>query len=153
MEMKHTEILTSAVTILKDRALQYGPEEACFDRISSLASIILNKEISPYDVAIIQVCVKLGRLQEARTLKDNYIDTVNYIAFAAQFATGISSVQTAVSEDIKNLVDRLAPATRADSIEPYIRAKKKPEDALAELAKIHTPETEIHGPTGATGAE
>lgn len=132
---KHTEILTSAVMILKERGLQYGPEEACFDRIARLATIVLNKEVSPYDIAMIQVCLKLGRLQEARTHKDNYIDAVNYMAFAAQFSDQGVSVQTALNDDVRALVDRLAPEPREQTIEPYIRAKKKPEEALSELAK------------------
>lgn len=136
---KHTEILTSAVMILKERGLQYGPEEACFDRISKLATIVLNKEISPYDVAMIQVCLKLARLQEARTHKDNYVDSINYIAFAAQFADQGISVSTALNDDIRAMVERLAPETPEAVIEPYIRAKRKPEDALVELAKITDP--------------
>lgn len=136
---KHTEILTSAVMILKDRGLQYGPEEACFDRISKLATICLNKEISPYDIAIIQVCLKLARLQEARTLKDNYVDGINYLAFAAQFSDQGVSVQTALNDDLRAMVEKLAPEPKDQSIEPYIRAKKKPEDALAELAVIKDP--------------
>ncbi len=121
--------------ILKERGLQYGPEEACFDRIAKLATIVLNKEISPYDIAMIQVCLKLGRLQEARTLKDNYVDSINYMAFAAQFADQGVSVQTALNDDVRALVERLAPEPRIDPIEPYIRGKKKPEEALSELAK------------------
>jgi hypothetical protein len=125
--------------ILKERGLQYGPEEACFDRISKMASIVLNKEISPYDVAMIHVCTKLGRLQESRTHKDNYIDSINYMAFAAQFADQGISVSTALNDDIRAMVERLAPEPKSDVIEPYIRAKKKPEDALNELATYTDP--------------
>jgi hypothetical protein len=105
----HTEILISAGSILKERARQYGPEEECFDRISKLATIILNKPISVYDVAMIQVATKLGRLQEARTHEDNYIDAVNYLAFGAQFAKTMTSVSTAVEDDIVAIAKRFAP--------------------------------------------
>jgi len=105
----HTEILISAGSILKERARQYGPEEECFDRISKLATIILNKPISVYDVAMIQVATKLGRLQEARTHDDNYIDAVNYLAFGAQFAKTMTSVSTAVEDDIAAIAKRFAP--------------------------------------------
>jgi hypothetical protein len=37
------------------------------------------------------------------------------------------------------MVERLAPETPEAVIEPYIRAKRKPEDALVELAKITDP--------------
>jgi hypothetical protein len=86
MIMNHRDVLKSAATILNERAQEYGGEEACFKRISDLATIVLNKPISEYDVAMIMHCVKLGRLQEARQKSDNYIDGVNYLAFGAQFA-------------------------------------------------------------------
>jgi hypothetical protein len=105
----HTEILMSAGSILKERARQYGPEEECFDRISKLATIILNKPISVYDIAMIHVATKLGRLQESRTHEDNYIDAVNYLAFGAQFSKTMTSVSTAVEDDIVAIAKRFAP--------------------------------------------
>jgi hypothetical protein len=108
----HAEILISAGSILKDRARQYGPEEECFDRISKIATIILNKPISVYDVAMIQVATKLGRLQEARTHEDNYIDAINYMAFGAQFSKTMSSVSTAVEDDIVAIAKRFAPVQK-----------------------------------------
>jgi len=105
----HTDILATAVRTLRDRGNQYGPEELCFDRISKLATIILNKEISSYDVSMIMVALKLGRLQEARGLDDNYVDGINYMAFAAQFAKAKTSIETAVEDDIIAMAKRLSP--------------------------------------------
>jgi Domain of unknown function (DUF6378) len=107
--MNHKEALLAAGKILNERAQEYGGEEACFKRISDLATIILNKPISQYDVAMILHCVKLGRLQEARQKDDNYIDGINYMAFAAQFADGRGSVETAMEDDIKAMAARLKP--------------------------------------------
>ena len=84
--MNHKQTLIAAGKILNDRAQEYGGEEACFKRISDLATIVLNKSISEYDVAMILHCVKLGRLQESRQKDDNYIDAINYLAFAGEFA-------------------------------------------------------------------
>jgi hypothetical protein len=94
---------------LRDRHTQYGPEELCFDRISKIATVILNKEISPYDVSMIMVALKLGRLQDSRTLDDNYVDGINYLAFAAQFAKAKTSIETAVEDDIVAMAKRLSP--------------------------------------------
>jgi hypothetical protein len=104
----HTEILSTAARTLRDRHTQYGPEELCFDRISKIATVILNKEISPYDVSMIMVALKLGRLQDSRTLDDNYVDGINYLAFAAQFAKAKTSIETAVEDDIVAMAKRLA---------------------------------------------
>jgi len=35
---------------------------------------------------MVHVATKMARLQESRTLDDNYVDAMNYLAFAAQFA-------------------------------------------------------------------
>jgi len=104
--------LSSAVGILKDRAAQYGPEEDCFGRISQLSSIILNKTISPYDVAMILHCTKLGRLQENRTNADHYVDGINYLAFSGQFAGLRASVEAAVEDDIAALARKFAPVKK-----------------------------------------
>jgi len=81
----------------------------CFDRISKISTLILNKEISPYDVAMIMVALKLGRLQESRSLDDHYVDGINYMAFAAQFAKAQTSIETAIGDDIAAMAKRFAP--------------------------------------------
>jgi len=113
--MNHTEILTSAVITLRQRAEQYGPEESCFDRISKIATLILNKDISTYDVAMIMVALKLGRLQENRTYMDNYVDGINYMSFAAQFASAKNSVLVAVDDDISAFAKKYAPVTTPET--------------------------------------
>jgi hypothetical protein len=107
--MNHKQTLLAAGKILNDRAQEYGGEEACFKRISDLATIVLNKSISEYDVAMILHCVKLGRLQESRQKDDNYIDAINYLAFGAQFSKTENSVVTAMEDDIVSMAKKLAP--------------------------------------------
>jgi hypothetical protein len=87
MEMtNHTDILRKAAVTLTDRGGQYGPADECFERIAKIASLILNKMITPYDVAVIQMAVKLGRMPESRQDEDHYVDLVNYASFAAEFS-------------------------------------------------------------------
>lgn len=100
MDMSHTKILNTALDTLTERGDQYGPAGACFDRISKLASIALNKPISRYDVAMILHCVKLGRLQDNRAGLDNYVDGINYLAFAGEFIRTSESVIIAAENDI-----------------------------------------------------
>jgi hypothetical protein len=73
---------------------------------------MINKDITPYDVAMILHCVKMGRLQEARALDDNYVDAINYLAFAAQFAGAQFSTQTIVEDDIAAMAKRFAPVKK-----------------------------------------
>jgi hypothetical protein len=112
--MNHKDVLKSAATMLNERGQEYGGEEACFKRISDLASIILNKSISQYDVAMILHCVKLGRLQEARQKPDNYVDGINYLAFASQFSHAQNSVVTAIEDDIASMAKRYSPVYSGD---------------------------------------
>ena len=104
----HMDILTTAVQILQERGGQYGPVELCFDRASKLASVRLNREITMYDIAIIMSCVKQARQVESPQLVDSWVDDVNYIAIAAQFASaqfGGSDIE----DDIAALAKRFAP--------------------------------------------
>jgi hypothetical protein len=115
--MNHTEVLGMSVNTLRDRAAQYGPEEECFDRVSQLATLTLNKAISPYDVAMILHCVKLGRLPTGRQTADHYVDGINYLAFAAQFANLRTSIETAIEDDIAAMAKRFAPVQKETSHE------------------------------------
>lgn len=84
--MNHIEIMTQAVHTLQSRGNQYGPVEASFDKISKIATLVLNKEITPYDVACILHSVKLSRMSNDPTGPDHYVDGINYMAFMAQFS-------------------------------------------------------------------
>lgn len=119
--MKHTEVLKTAALTLSARGRQYGPAEECFDRIAQISTLILNKSISPYDIAMIQVATKLGRLQEDRLNGDSYVDGVNYLSFAAQFAGAEESIATSIEDDTAAMIARkYAPqkAQNAPQAEP-----------------------------------
>ena len=47
---------------------------------------MLDKEITPRDVAIMLLCTKLGRIPERPDYEDNYVDGISYLAFAAHFS-------------------------------------------------------------------
>ena len=105
--MNHKDVLSSAVNTLRDRGGQYGPEDMVFDRISRIATVMLDRVITPYDVAMIHVATKMARVASNPRHADNYVDGVNYMAFAAQFA-GIQT-STAEEEEIAALARKFAP--------------------------------------------
>ena len=84
--MNHRIILDDAATILNDRDEQYGSHIECFGRISKIASGMLDFDVSEYHIAIILLAVKLGRMAERPCYIDNYVDGINYLAFAGEFA-------------------------------------------------------------------
>ena len=103
--------MSQAVVTLKSRGNQYGPVESSFDRISQLATIILNKQITPYDVTMILTALKLSRMQDDRANADHYVDGINYMAFGAQFAGILDPADTSVEDEISAMARRLAPLT------------------------------------------
>ncbi len=82
-------ILRQAERIIRERAELYdkkGEMEDNFARIASLASLKLDREITPYMVAIILESVKDARRASNPLVVDTHVDGINYRAFAAQFA-------------------------------------------------------------------
>lgn len=95
--------------MLGDRGRKYGNVEDTFDRASKLSTILLNKQITMYDVAMIFHAMKMARLHSSRTMDDNYIDGINYLAFAAQFSNAEEQVKVALEEDIAAMARKFAP--------------------------------------------
>jgi hypothetical protein len=96
---------------MDERQKKYASPEINFARIASLASIILNRNVSPYEIAIIHLCTKLGRHIETPTYDDNIVDGVNYLAFAGTFAgqhfDGLGGMRRV--EIIKGMEEALKP--------------------------------------------
>lgn len=108
--MNHIEVMTQAVHTLRSRGDQYGNVETSFDKISKLASLVLNKDVSPYDVAGILHAVKLSRMSNDPSNPDHYVDGINYMAFMAQFAGIPTSQEVNVEDDIAALARKFAPS-------------------------------------------
>jgi len=84
--MRYDETMRASASAIGDRAAQYGSPDQCFYRIAKIASVMLDKEITPRDVAIMLLCTKLGRIPERPDYEDNYVDGISYLAFAAHFS-------------------------------------------------------------------
>lgn len=143
MKNAYVETLDKAYVKLSDRQTNYGPEAARFERLSKIASIMLNKPISMYDAAIILHCDRMARLQENRCDNDSYVDGINYLALASEFASDQFSVVTAVEDDMKAKAAGIQPGsvTRIDPeamkelahqphAHPYVEALNETEQAM-----------------------
>lgn len=86
IDMKYSDTLMQAARIVDERGKQYGTVDECFSRIAKMASAFFGEEISEYKIAMILHMTKLGRIGEKQSYEDNYVDGINYLAFAAQFA-------------------------------------------------------------------
>ena len=82
-------LLKEAVEIIGERGQDYGSIENNFENIARIANAMLpHAQLKAYDVAIILTAVKLARIKQSPTKRDNYVDGVNYLAFAGEIATG-----------------------------------------------------------------
>lgn len=84
--MHYRDTLKKALEVMDERQKKYSTPEVNFARIASLASIMLNRNVTPYEVSMIQLCTKLGRHIETPAYEDNVLDGVNYLAFVGTFA-------------------------------------------------------------------
>jgi hypothetical protein len=92
--MKHTDIINGALDVLKPRGAAYGDVRENHDHIASLASTLTRKELSARDIALVLLAVKLGRMTTSPELADHYVDAVNYLAFAGEFAMSSSGAKS-----------------------------------------------------------
>ena len=69
-----------------------------------------------YDIAIIMSCVKQARQVESPRLVDSWVDDVNYIAIAAQFAS-VQFGGSDIEDGISALAKRFAPKRQENTNE------------------------------------
>jgi len=83
--MDHATILKTSATAIGRNRERYGEPDTCFKRASTIAGAILNREITPYEIALILHAVKLARVAASPGNEDHYVDGVSYLAFAGEF--------------------------------------------------------------------
>ena len=108
------KIYQAALAIINQRGQNYGGIEMNFQRAANIATLKLNKYITPYDVAVIMESVKDARRAEDCAHADSHIDGLNYKAFAMMFAP------------IEPPKEKSAPAAAAPVAAPVKRKPGRP---------------------------
>lgn len=80
--MRPHDVLTQASNLIGERGADYGGVELNFHNVAEIANIALGRDLTAFDIAIIMVAVKLARVRASPHKADNYLDGVNYLAFA-----------------------------------------------------------------------
>lgn len=80
------EMLTQAAELIQERGQNYGEIENNFQLIADLFSLRIGRPFHPYEACILLECVKDARMFATPAFADNYLDGINYRAFAALFA-------------------------------------------------------------------
>ena len=108
--MEHKAILGSAAAILRDRNEQYGDMAVTITRACDIFGIITGKTITAYEANIFLHALKLARIRAAPAKKDSYIDGINYLAFAGEFATSGHDIDAVLNESMREMVEMLNKA-------------------------------------------
>jgi hypothetical protein len=106
-EMNHTDILTQSVLTLRDRDAQYGSMQETMTRACQLFEMITGSPLSPYHANIFMHALKLARVRSSPGKLDNYIDGINYLAFAGEFAVPPGSAESLVNAGMRDLVEQM----------------------------------------------
>jgi hypothetical protein len=76
--------LNQCAELIGERGEDYGGIEDNFTKIAIIASLATGRMVTAYDVAMILVATKLARMSGMRDKDDNYLDAINYLAFAKE---------------------------------------------------------------------
>jgi hypothetical protein len=69
-----------------DRAHQHGDARSLHARIATLWSAHLGRSITPHDVALMMLLLKVARTAGGTFNPDNYVDAAGYAGIAAELA-------------------------------------------------------------------
>jgi hypothetical protein len=78
--MHFSDFLDKVDATLWQRFKEYGDPNTSFGEIAALWSIILKKKITPKQVALMMICLKMIRLLENENHQDSVIDIAGYAA-------------------------------------------------------------------------
>lgn len=81
------KILLEAHSLINGkRQSQYGPPQACFNKIARLWSTYLEKDITRADVANLMILLKIARQSNGTGSRDSYVDIAGYAGLAGDMA-------------------------------------------------------------------
>jgi hypothetical protein len=84
--MNHIELLNESVSMLRDRGNDYGDENELFERTCIIFNLMTGLDFTPWHGAMWMTALKMARIKPNHQKLDNYVDGINYMAFAGQFA-------------------------------------------------------------------
>ena len=132
----HKEVLTSTARLLAQRTEAYGVPAHTYARAATIASTVLGKDLTPYDIVMVMHAVKLSRIPSDPKKLDNYRDGINYLAFAAEFIGATEASQKPSNDDMFRTFSmrqptppRAAVAVDLDKIEAEISSN----DVMADV--------------------
>ena len=122
------EMLHQAAELIQERGQGYGAIENNFQLIADLFSLRVGRAFHPYEACILLECVKDARMFASPSQIDNYLDGINYKAFAALFAQDYEA---------KRLMTNEVAYKRKDDL---VKAEIKPVEITSKKQKNQAPQ-------------
>ena len=138
--MNPHDLLQQASEIISERGENYGGIEDNFQLVADLASLRLGRDIHPFEVATIMVCVKNARAFSDPTHIDSRLDAMNYEAFAAMFANDYVNQKAATGANIGYKKRANLTPAKKEELKPTRRAELAViDDKLSRFGSVEPP--------------
>lgn len=82
--MMRSAILDRAAQVLEARAETYGPADTALRAIAARWSLTLGRTITPAEVVLCMIDLKLTRLAHDPTHRDSLVDVIGYAALLSE---------------------------------------------------------------------
>jgi hypothetical protein len=87
--MEYEKLMEEAGAIVRERHEQYGEMNEVVVNICKIFGLVTGVSLTPYHAHMFLLCVKLARMKNSPEKLDNYVDGINYLAFAAEYGAGL----------------------------------------------------------------
>lgn len=113
--MKYNDLMMRAAHEYNDRAPVYGSFEDLFDRACQIYQLMTGNSLTPWQAAMFMNCLKMARMKHSPGKMDNYVDGMNYMAFAGQFASDATHHADDIEQQmIRDMAAKLAPVQHGE---------------------------------------
>ena len=96
---KYTDAIESVAAIIRERNLNYGSPYSNHVAVAQLWSVLLQKDVSPNEVVMCMVALKLARLIHEPTHDDSWADIIGY----GGIGRGISDMEKEVANALSSV--------------------------------------------------
>lgn len=117
--MNRKQVLEDAVICLEIRESDLGMN--MYTKASTIASTLLDKRVSPYDITMIEMALNLAKTTSKTKGEDSWISMITSAGYAAQYSSEKLSLPEAVvsdnmikiQNDIAETVEQMKPFKKA----------------------------------------
>jgi hypothetical protein len=103
--MEYRELMSDAIKIFNERNALYGDMKICLNRTAEISTLITGIHLTAHDVALVLHALKLARLGNDRSNKENYVDGINYYAFAGELISVADDQVAKAMDELRSAIE------------------------------------------------